>query len=128
MRRLATHAAYVVVIAALVVASGYGYLGRLEASVAGAGRRAAHLVSLARTIQRDLIPRHGYRCCMTRPCITCIAETPAHGPGPTCDCLSDVVNGRAPCGECVGGILAGRGNPYLVDYFPDAAAATIEPS
>jgi hypothetical protein len=25
-----------------------------------------------------------------------------------------------PCDACVGGILAGRGNPYLVSYFADA--------
>jgi hypothetical protein len=77
-------------------------------------------ISLKGEIQGDLMPEGKYRCCLETPCSSCIALTPWHGEGPECDCLSDIVNGLSPCGECIGGILAGRGNPYLAEYFAKA--------
>ncbi len=79
-------------------------------------------ISLKEDIQQDLMPKHGYRCCLVKPCTYCIEKTPGHGEGAVCDCLSDVVNGVHPCGECIGEILEGHGNPYLKEYFAEAIA------
>ena len=61
-----------------------------------------------------------YRCCLMKPCMYCIEKTPGHGEGATCDCMQDIVNGVHPCGECIGEILEGHGNPYVAKYFARA--------
>lgn len=69
---------------------------------------------------------HGeYRCCLEKPCTYCIEKTPGHGEGASCDCLADIVNGKHPCGECIGEILEGHGNPYLAEYFARAIAEEV---
>ncbi len=69
---------------------------------------------------------HGdYRCCLEKPCVYCIEKTPGHGEGATCSCLEDVVNGKHPCGECIGEILEGHGNRFLVKYFASAIAEEV---
>lgn len=82
-------------------------------------------ISIRDSIIQDLIQEGGYRCCLENPCDSCIALTPWHGEGARCDCLEDLVNEEYPCGECVGGILAGRGNPYLKEYFVKSIAEGI---
>lgn len=79
-------------------------------------------ITLKESIQGDLMPDGRYRCCLEKPCTYCIEKTPGHGEGAICDCLSDVVNGVHPCGECIGEILEGHGNPYLKEYFAEAIA------
>jgi hypothetical protein len=79
-------------------------------------------ISLKNDMVGDLISQGKYRCCLEKPCTYCIEKTPGHGEGATCDCLSDVVNGVHPCGECIGEILEGHGNPYLKEYFAEAIA------
>lgn len=64
-----------------------------------------------------------YACCLAKPCASCLELDPYHGEKAMCHCLEDIVNGEGPCDECAGGILAGRGNPYLVSYFSDAISA-----
>lgn len=81
-----------------------------------------HFVSLKSDIQGDMLNDGKYRCCLKKPCTYCIEKTPGHGEGAECDCLSDVVNGVHPCGECIGEILEGHGNPYLKEYFAEAIA------
>ncbi len=66
-----------------------------------------------------------YACCLEKPCTYCIEKTPGHGEGATCDCLADVVQGRHPCGECIGEILEGHGNPYLSQYFAASIAEEV---
>lgn len=66
-----------------------------------------------------------YQCCLENACTYCIEKTPGHGEGATCSCLEDVVNGRHPCGECIGEILEGHGNPYLSEYFASAVAEEV---
>ncbi len=73
--------------------------------------------SMKEEMQQDMMMDGKYRCCLEKPCTYCLEKTPGHGIGPTCDCLSDIVNGKHPCGECIGEILEGHGNPYLRDYF-----------
>jgi len=65
----------------------------------------------------QMIEEGDYACCLQHPCVSCISNTKSHGDGATCTCLEDVINGVHPCGECVGGILGGRGNRFLAKYF-----------
>ncbi len=78
--------------------------------------------SMKNEMQQDMMMDGKYRCCLQKPCTYCLEKTPGHGIVPTCDCLADIVNGKHPCGECIGEILEGHGNPYLVDYFAVAIA------
>jgi len=66
-----------------------------------------------------------YKCCLEKPCTYCIEKTPGHGEGATCNCLKDVVEGKHPCGECIGEILEGHGNPLLASYFASAIAEEV---
>ena len=73
----------------------------------------------------EMIEHGMYRCCLENPCTYCIEKTPGHGEGATCDCLADIVAGVHPCGECIGEILEGHGNPYLAEYFAVAIAEEV---
>ena len=77
------------------------------------------------TIVNRMLARGDYACCLTNPCSYCIEKTPGHGEGPACHCLDDVLNGRHPCGECIGEILEGHGNRFLAPYFATALAEEI---
>ena len=79
-------------------------------------------ISLKDSIQKELRPQHLYRCCLKNSCTYCIEKTPEHGEEASCDCLKDVVEGKHPCGECIGEIVEGHGNPYLSKYFAKAIA------
>ncbi len=82
-------------------------------------------IALKNNIISSQLPHTNYRCCLEKPCTYCIEKTPGHGEGATCDCLRDVVNGKHPCGECIGEILEGHGNPYLAEYFATAIADEV---
>jgi len=82
-------------------------------------------ISLKNDIRGELLNDGKYRCCLKNPCTYCIEKTPGHGEGASCDCLSDIVNGKHPCGECIGEILEGHGNPYLSEYFAKAIAEKV---
>ncbi len=88
-------------------------------------KKRTTFISLKKSIQQDLIPLHKYRCCLQKPCSYCIEKTPGHGEGASCDCMKDVVEGKHPCGECIGEILEGHGNPYLAEYFAQAIADEV---
>ena len=70
----------------------------------------------------EMVAQGQYACCLEHPCAYCIEKTPGHGVGAACQCLADVVEGRHPCGECMGEILEGHGNKYLAKYFATALA------
>ena len=82
-------------------------------------------ISLKDTIQQKMKSQHMYRCCLEKPCTYCIEKTPGHGEGAICDCLKDLMDGVHPCGECIGEILEGHGNPYLAEYFARAIAEKV---
>lgn len=84
--------------------------------------KRAEFISLKNEIIGEQLLNGDYRCCLEKPCTYCIEKTPGHGEGAICDCLSDIINGIHPCGECIGEILEGHGNPYLAEYFPAAIA------
>lgn len=84
--------------------------------------KRAEFISEKNTIQGVLLSEGKYKCCLEKPCTYCIEKTPGHGEGASCTCLEDVVNGKHPCGECIGEIMEGHGNPYLSKYFARAIA------
>ncbi len=90
-----------------------------------ADEKRATMIALKESIQHDLMPHHQYRCCLEKACTYCIEKTPGHGEGAVCDCLSDLVNGVHPCGECIGEILEGHGNPYLAEYYARAIGEKV---
>ncbi len=73
----------------------------------------------------ELIMDGKYACCLSKPCMYCIEKTPGHGEGATCNCLEDVVTGKHPCGECIGEIMEGHGNPFLAKFFARAIAEEV---
>ena len=83
------------------------------------------LISHKVAIQNNLISSGDYACCLAQPCTYCIEKTPGHGEGASCSCLDDVVNGLHPCGECIGEIMEGHGNPFLAKYFAKAIAEEV---
>lgn len=90
----------------------------------------AHFVALKERLQYTLAAQERYRCCLKEPCTYCLAEQEEARAGedaPLCACLDAVVEGRAPCGACVGEILEGEGNPLLAPYFADALADALGP-
>ena len=76
-------------------------------------------------IMDDMRADGDYACCLETPCTYCIEKTPGHGAGASCHCLSDIMNGEHPCGECIGEILEGHGNKYLSQYFASAIAEEV---
>ena len=74
---------------------------------------------------KNLIATGRYKCCLTNPCSYCFTDKEHQDRELVCDCLVDIMNGKAPCGECVGEILEGRGNPLIAEYFATAIAEEI---
>ncbi len=83
------------------------------------------LIKHQKAIISRLITKGDYACCLKEPCSYCIEENSKHGVGASCECLKDVVEGHHPCGECMGEILEGHGNPYLSKYFAPAIADEV---
>ncbi len=100
---------------------------QVMAAFAGLDRDGQHEVFTAMRdhLHHEMIPDGDYRCCLAKACTSCAALDPWHGEGASCSCLEDVVNGRPPCGECVGGIMMGRGNPLLAKYFASSIAGKL---
>lgn len=126
----------------IVLISGVSFLvGLLVASIAVTGWQMSHhddhhghmsmddhrmaFLNEKDEIVSTLIAKGDYACCLEKPCTYCIEKTPGHGEGATCTCLDDVVNGRHPCGECIGEIMEGHGNKFLTPYFPEAIAEEV---
>ena len=82
-------------------------------------------ISEKNSIIEYLIMNGKYKCCLEKPCVYCIEKSPGHGEGATCNCLEDIVNGKNPCGECIGEIMEGGGNPYLAEYFALSIAQKV---
>ena len=82
-------------------------------------------VSMKEDMQGEMLQQGKYKCCLEKPCTYCIEKTPGHGDGAECNCLEDIIEGRHPCGECIGEILEGHGNPYLKEYFAPAIAEEV---
>ena len=74
---------------------------------------------------RTLIADGKYKCCLTEPCSYCFSDPEHQGRELVCDCLVDIMNGKHPCGECIGEILEGHGNPLISEYFATAIAEEL---
>ncbi len=74
---------------------------------------------------RALIASGRYQCCLQNPCTYCFTDPSHQERALVCDCLEEVVNGEAPCGECLGEILEGKGNPLLAEYFAAAISDSL---
>lgn len=119
-------------LAAALVSTGTYLLGMhaameaeaVSAHADGEGHAAAPetFISMKGDIQQGMMAEGHYACCLAKPCTYCIEKSPGHGEGASCHCLDDVMNGRHPCGECIGEILEGHGNPFLAEYFATAIA------
>jgi len=79
-------------------------------------------VEMKNDMIKEMIHDGDYACCLETPCTYCIEKTPGHGEGATCNCLEDVVEGRHPCGECIGEIMEGHGNKFLAKFFARSIA------
>ena len=101
------------------------YLPSLNHSTMNTEEKREHFISLKNNMQLELIDNREYKCCLEKPCTYCIEKTPGHGEGASCNCLKDIVEGVHPCGECIGEILEGHGNPNLAKYFANAIAEEV---
>ena len=101
------------------------YLPSPNHSTMNTEEKREHFISLKNNMQLELIDDREYKCCLEKPCTYCIEKTPGHGEGASCNCLKDVVEGVHPCGECIGEILEGHGNPNLAKYFANAIAEKV---
>lgn len=82
-------------------------------------------IRIANNIRTNLVKKGKYDCCLENPCWYCIQKTPGHGEGAECTCRQDILNGKHPCGECIGEILEGHGLPELKPYFAKAIANEV---
>ena len=106
----------------LVGAAFTGYLWESEHLwTMSSEERHAHLMEVKDQIVNEKLSTQQYRCCLKTPCAFCLTATPEG----SCQCLERIMNGEAPCPECVGTILSGGGNPLLAEYFARALAAGL---
>lgn len=76
----------------------------------------------------SLLANGRYRCCLLKPCSYCFLKYGHKTNGPVCDCLDEVMKGEHPCGECIGEILEGKGNPLIAEYFATSLAQVLGPN
>lgn len=76
-------------------------------------------IELTDSFKQDLMLKGMYRCCLDKPCDYCLKKEEG------CDCMDDLYDGKHPCGECIGEILEGHGNQFLVKYFATAIAEKV---
>ncbi len=74
---------------------------------------------------KNLLAEGRYKCCITKPCSYCFSDPDHQDEELVCDCLEDLMNGKHPCGECIGEILEGNGNPLISEYFATAIAEKV---
>ena len=113
---------YLIIISMLVIGILLGVLIPTPTHMMSVDQRRDTFISLKNSIQGEMLSHEQYKCCLEKPCVYCIEKTPGHGEGAACTCLEDVINGVHPCGECIGEILEGHGNPLISEYFAKAIA------
>ncbi len=78
------------------------------------------LVKFTDNMKHRFIADGRYKCCLVNPCTECLLDAVHLNKELKCDCLLEVMEGEAPCGECVGEILKGEGNPLVAEYYANA--------
>ncbi len=74
---------------------------------------------------KKLLAEGRYKCCILKPCSYCFSDPDHQKEELVCDCLKDIMNGEHPCGECIGEILEGEGNPLIAEYFATAISEKL---
>ncbi len=74
---------------------------------------------------KKLLAEGRYKCCITNPCSYCFSDPDHQNENLVCGCLESIMNGEHPCGECIGEILEGNGNPLISEYFATAIAEEL---
>jgi hypothetical protein len=82
-------------------------------------------LNLSDNIRGEMANKGKFSCCLEHPCFYCIYKTPKHGEGAACECAKEVLAGKHPCGECIGEIMEGHGDPVLAPYFAAAIAEEV---
>ncbi len=100
MEKLSIVALVVVALLAFWAGSEYGF------ALKATEEKVERLEQWNKEVKLQLIKEGKYRCCLKEPCSYCLE----HG---ECDCLDSVMEGNPPCGECLGELIEGEGNPYL---------------
>ncbi len=91
---------------------------------AGAAKNK-QIIAESRDGIKDLLAQGRYKCCLEKPCVYCFSNPEKQDKDLVCDCLEDIMNGKHPCGECIGEILEGGGNPLISEYFASAIAEEV---
>lgn len=81
-----------------------------------------YIIEKQEELKLSLIEQGRYKCCLEKPCSYCLEHTEKQL---VCDCLEDVMEGKAPCGECIGEILEGEGNHLIKEYFAASLAEEL---
>ena len=74
---------------------------------------------------KNLIAEGRYKWRLENPCSYCFSDKEHQDRELVCDCLVDIMNGKHPCGECIGEILEGKGNALIAEYFATAIAEEV---
>ncbi len=73
----------------------------------------------------NLIAEGRYKCCLENPCSYCFTDEEHQDRELVCGCLENIMNGKHPCGECIGEIMEGKGNELIAEYFATAIAEEV---
>lgn len=79
----------------------------------------AEVISEITVMKTKLKDEGKYACCLDESCNECLLDEGE------CDCAKRVAGGEHPCGECIGEILEGHGDPNLSKYFAKAIAHKV---
>jgi len=74
---------------------------------------------------KNLLTEGRYKCCLIKPCSYCFSDPDHQDKELVCDCIKDIMDGKHPCGECIGEILEGNGNPLISEYFATSIAEEV---
>ncbi len=74
---------------------------------------------------KNLLAEGRYKCCLIKPCSYCFSDPDHQDKELVCDCIKDIMEGKHPCGECIGEILEGNGNPLISEYFATSIAEEV---
>ncbi|MAF13440.1 MAG: hypothetical protein CMI53_00905 [Parcubacteria group bacterium] len=123
-----------VLLLAVIVVISFGFFGGFsgsrhhmmaDISFGNMEHNREHFITMKNSMMGEMMTHGDYACCLEKPCTYCLEKTPGHGEGASCHCLVDIVDGRHPCGECIGEILEGHGNPLLAEYFATAITEEV---
>ncbi len=74
---------------------------------------------------KSLLADGRYKCCLLKPCSYCFSDSEHQDRELVCGCINDIMEGKHPCGECIGEILEGKGNPLISEYFASAISEEV---